>query len=94
MRVGRGPPPPIRRRKPRAVKVPVARSRRHRVAFGRDARERPQATEALVDSYVRAAADLTSALEEMRDQRDLFERRLSDLRAPFRRPRFSEALPR
>jgi len=43
----------------------------------------PQAAEALVESYVQAAADLTSALEEMRDQKNSFERRLTDLDAPF-----------
>lgn len=43
----------------------------------------PQAAEALVDSYAQAAADLTSALEEMRDQRDSSEKRFIDLGAPL-----------
>lgn len=67
-----------------AVKVPVARSLEGTASpSAATPANDPQATEALVDSYVQAAADLTSALEEMRDQRDLFERRLSDLGAPF-----------
>jgi signal recognition particle receptor subunit beta len=67
-----------------AVKVPVARSIEgasspSAATSGSD----PQAAEALVESYVQAAADLTSALEDMRDQRDVYGKRLSDLSAPF-----------
>ncbi len=67
-----------------AVKVPVARSLEGAASpSAATPANDPQAAEALVDSYVQAAADLTSALEEMRDQRDSFEKRLSDLDAPF-----------
>jgi signal recognition particle receptor subunit beta len=67
-----------------AVKVPVARSLEGASSpSAATPANDPQAAEALVDSYVQAAADLTSALEEMRDQRDSFEKRLSDLGAPF-----------
>jgi signal recognition particle receptor subunit beta len=67
-----------------AVKVPVARSLEGASSpSAATPANDPQATEALVDSYVQAAADLTSALEEMRDQRDSFGRRLTDLSAPF-----------
>ena len=67
-----------------SVKVPVARSLEGASSpSAATPANDPQATEALVDSYAQAAADLTSALEEMRDQRDSFERRLSDLGAPF-----------
>jgi signal recognition particle receptor subunit beta len=67
-----------------AVKVPVARSIEgasspSAATPGSD----PQAAEALVESYVQVAAELTSALEDMRDQRDAFGKRLSDLTAPF-----------
>ncbi len=67
-----------------AVKVPVARSVEGASSpSAATPANDPQATEALVDSYVQAATDLTSALEEMRDQKSSFERRLSDLGAPF-----------
>jgi hypothetical protein len=67
-----------------AVKVPVARSLEGAASpSAATPANDPQATEALVDSYVQAAADLTSALEEMRDQRDSYEKRLSDLSVPF-----------
>ena len=67
-----------------SVKVPVARSLEGASSpSAATPANDPQAAEALVDSYAQAAADLTSALEEMRDQRDSFERRLSDLGAPF-----------
>jgi signal recognition particle receptor subunit beta len=67
-----------------AVKVPVARSLEGASSpSAATPANDPQAAEALVDSYVQAATDLTSALEEMRDQRDSFERRLLDLGAPF-----------
>jgi hypothetical protein len=79
---GSGLPLPAQNRV--AVKVPVARSLEgasspSAATPGSD----PQAAEALVDSYAQAAADLTSALEEMRDQRDAVERRLADLGGPF-----------
>jgi hypothetical protein len=67
-----------------SVKVPVARSLEGASSpSAATPANDPQAAEALVDSYVQAAADLTSALEDMRDQRDSLERRLVDLRAPF-----------
>ncbi len=67
-----------------AVKVPVARSVEGASSpSAATPANDPQATEALVDSYVQAAADLTSALEEMRDQKSAFERRLTDLSGPF-----------
>ena len=67
-----------------SVKVPVARSLEGASSpSAATPANDPQAAEALVDSYAQAAADLTSALEEMRDQRDSFEKRLSDLGAPF-----------
>jgi signal recognition particle receptor subunit beta len=67
-----------------AVKVPVARSVEGASSpSAATPANDPQATEALVDSYVQAAADLTSALEEMRDQKNSVERRLIDLGAPF-----------
>jgi signal recognition particle receptor subunit beta len=67
-----------------AVKVPVARSLEGAASpSAATPANDPQATEALVESYVQAAADLTSALEDMRDQKSSFERRLSDLGAPF-----------
>jgi hypothetical protein len=67
-----------------AVKVPVARSLEGTATpSAATPANDPQAAEALVESYVQAAADLTSALEEMRDQRDSFGRRLSDLATPF-----------
>jgi hypothetical protein len=67
-----------------SVKVPVARSLEGASSpSAATPANDPQAAEALVESYVQAAADLTSALEDMRDQRDSFERRLSDLGAPF-----------
>lgn len=67
-----------------AVKVPVARSIEGSTSpsAATDASD-PQAAEALVDSYAQAAADLTSALEDMRDQRDHVDRQLADLGAPF-----------
>jgi hypothetical protein len=43
----------------------------------------PHAAEALVDSYAQAAADLTTALEDMRDRREVSEQRANDLVAPF-----------
>jgi signal recognition particle receptor subunit beta len=66
-----------------AVKVPVARSLEGASPSAATPGSDPQAAEALVDSYAQAAADLTSALEEMRDQRDVIERRLVDLGGPF-----------
>ncbi|MGH9321046.1 MAG: hypothetical protein ACRD3V_14335, partial [Vicinamibacteria bacterium] len=67
-----------------AVKVPVARSLEGTASpSAATPANDPQAAEALVDSYVQAAADLTTALEEVRDQRNSFERRLSDLGGPF-----------
>jgi hypothetical protein len=67
-----------------AVKVPVARSLEGASSpSAATPANDPQAAEALVESYVQAAADLTSALEEMRDQKGSFEKRLSDLGAPF-----------
>ena len=80
-----------------AVKVPVARSIEGASSpSAATAANDPQATEAFVDSYVQAAADLTSALEEMRDQKSAVERRLTDLGAGHstRRSPFSEALRR
>jgi signal recognition particle receptor subunit beta len=67
-----------------AVKVPVARSIEGATSpsAATDASD-PQAAEALVDSYAQAAADLTSALEDMRDQRDSVDKQLADLGAPF-----------
>lgn len=66
------------------VKVPVARTLEGTVSpSAATPANDPQAAEALVDSYAQAAADLTSALEEMRDQRDSYERRFTDLGAPF-----------
>ena len=67
-----------------AVKVPVARSLEGATSpsAATDASD-PQAAEALVDSYAQAAADLTSALEDMRDQRDHVDKQLSELGAPF-----------
>ncbi len=67
-----------------AVKVPVARS----IEGGSSPSAAtpasdPQAAEALVDSYAQAAADLTTALEDMRDRRELSEQRAKDLVAPF-----------
>lgn len=78
-------PPTSSQPRPRvAVKVPVARSVEGSTSpsAATDA-SNPQAAEALVDSYAQAAADLTSALEEMRDQRDLVSKHLTDLGAPF-----------
>lgn len=67
-----------------AVKVPVARSLEGASSpSAATPANDPQAAEALVDSYVQAAADLTSALEEMRDQRDSVGKRLTDLSVPF-----------
>ncbi len=66
------------------VKVPVARSIEGATSpsAATDPSD-PQAAEALVDSYAQAAADLTSALEDMRDQRDHVDKQLDDLGAPF-----------
>jgi hypothetical protein len=76
------PPTPAQGRV--AVKVPVARSLEGAASpSAATPANDPQAAESLVDSYAQAAADLTSALEDMRDQKDAFERRLSDLSAPF-----------
>jgi len=67
-----------------AVKVPVARTLEGASSpSAATAANDPHAAEALVESYAQAAADLTSALEEMRDQRDSLDKRLSDLGAPF-----------
>jgi signal recognition particle receptor subunit beta len=67
-----------------AVKVPVARSVEGTSSpSAATPANDPQATEALVESYVQAAAELTSALEEMRDQKNSVERRLLDLGTPF-----------
>lgn len=80
------PPPPIQPPPSQrvAVKVPVARSLEgsSSPSAATDASD-PQAVEALVDSYAQAAADLTSALEDMRDQRDVVDKRLTDLGAPL-----------
>jgi mutual gliding-motility protein MglA len=66
------------------VKVPVARTLEGTASpSAATPANDPHAAEALVDSYAQAAADLTSALEEMRDQRDSNERRITDLSAPF-----------
>jgi mutual gliding-motility protein MglA len=66
------------------VKVPVARTLEGTSSpSAATPANDPQAAEALVESYAQAAADLTSALEEMRDQRDSSEKRLFDLGAPF-----------
>jgi mutual gliding-motility protein MglA len=66
------------------VKVPVARTLEGAASpSAATPANDPLAAEALVDSYAQAAADLTSALEEMRDQRDSHEKRFSDLGAPF-----------
>jgi len=67
-----------------AVKVPVARSIEGATSpsAATDPSD-PQAAEALVDSYAQAAVDLTSALEDMRDQRDNVDKKLTDLGAPF-----------
>lgn len=75
------PPQPLGRV---AVKVPVARSLEgaSSPSAATDAND-PQAVEALVDSYAQAAADLTTALEDMRDQRDLVDKHLTDVAAPF-----------
>lgn len=43
----------------------------------------PQAAEALVESYAEAAASLTTALEEVRDERDETNKRLEELNAPI-----------
>jgi signal recognition particle receptor subunit beta len=65
------------------VKVPVARTLEGTNSpSAATAANDPQAAEALVDSYAQAAADLTSALEEMRDERDSYERRIADLASP------------
>jgi hypothetical protein len=81
--MGTAPPHPASKGRV-AVKVPVARSVEGTSSpSAATPASDPQATEALVDSYVQAAADLTSALEEMRDQKSSIERRLSDLGAPF-----------
>jgi hypothetical protein len=67
-----------------AVKVPVARSLEGTASpSAATPANDPHAAESLVDSYAQAAADLTTALEDMRDQKDAFEKRLSDLSAPF-----------
>jgi hypothetical protein len=79
------PSPPATQPQPRvAVKVPVARSIEGATSpsAATDASD-PQAAEALVDSYAQAAADLTSALEDMRDQRDVVDKQLTDLGAPL-----------
>lgn len=78
------PTPPSQPQPRVAVKVPVARSLEGSTSpsAATDASD-PQAAEALVDSYAQAAADLTTALEEMRDQRDLVSKHLTDLGAPF-----------
>jgi signal recognition particle receptor subunit beta len=67
-----------------AVKVPVARSLEgtHSPSAATPATD-PQAAESLVDSYAQAAADLTTALEDMRDQRDSVEQRLLETGAPL-----------
>ena len=67
-----------------AVKVPVARSLEGASPSAATPANDPQAAEALVESYAQAAADLTSALEEMRDQRDGVDKRLADLGIPLR----------
>ena len=68
-----------------AVKVPVARSVEGAASpSAATPASDPQAAEALVDSYAQAAAELTSALEDMRDQRDLVEKQLTDVDAPSR----------
>ena len=69
-----------------AVKVPVARSVEGGATSPSAATPAsdPQAAEALVDSYAQAAAELASALEDMRDQRDLVEKQRTDIDAPFR----------
>jgi hypothetical protein len=43
----------------------------------------PQAAEALVESYAEAAANLTTALEDLRDERDEIQKRLEELSAPI-----------
>jgi signal recognition particle receptor subunit beta len=67
-----------------AVKVPVARSLEgsSSPSAATDAND-PLAVEALVDSYAQAAADLATALEDMREQRDLVDKHLTDVAAPF-----------
>jgi len=78
------PAPVIKKEPPLTVKVPVARSLEgtsppSAATPGSD----PQAAEALVESYAQAATDLTSALEEIRDQRDAAKKQLTDIGAPF-----------
>ena len=68
-----------------SVKVPVARSVEGVTSpSAATPASDPQAAEALVDSYAQAAAELTSALEDMRDRRDLVEKQLTDVDAPSR----------
>jgi len=68
-----------------SVKVPVARSVEGATSpSAATPASDPQAAEALVDSYAQAAAELTSALEDMRDQRDLVKKQLTDVDAPSR----------
>ena len=68
-----------------AVKVPVARSVEGATSpSAATPASDPQAAEALVDSYAQAAAELTSALEDMREQRDFVDKQLTDVDAPSR----------
>ncbi len=68
-----------------SVKVPVARSVEGVTSpSAATPASDPQAAEALVDSYAQAAAELTSALEDMHDRRDLVEKQLTDVDAPSR----------
>lgn len=76
-------PPSVQPQTRVAVKVPVARSVEGASPSAATPANNPQAAEALVDSYAQAAADLTSALEDMRDQRDGVERSLADLLTPL-----------
>ncbi|HXV64014.1 MAG TPA: hypothetical protein VEK15_25165 [Vicinamibacteria bacterium] len=66
-----------------AVKVPVARLVEGGTPSAATSASNPLAAEALVDSYAQAAVELTSALEEMRDQRDSAQRLLLDIGQPF-----------
>ena len=43
----------------------------------------PQAAESLVESYAEAAANLTTALEDLRDEREEIRKRLEELSAPI-----------
>ncbi len=66
------------------VKVPVARSVEGMTSpSAATSASDPLAAEALVESYAQAATDLTSALEEMREQRDQANKQSVDIGAPF-----------